>query len=77
MNGANWYWLLWLVIGFGLPETIALATGHPERTLSWSVWQLRDLCKLAFYVLWIVLVAWLTGHFFTGKTYKRGKDEQR
>lgn len=33
------YWALWLVVGFGVPEGIALATGHPEWTLSDQVWR--------------------------------------
>lgn len=38
------YWfVVWLTIGFGVPETLALATGHPEYTLSESAWRLLDV----------------------------------
>ena len=77
MNWANWYWLCWIAIGFGLPEALAIALGRREFTLSYSVWQLRNVCPQAFYALWLVLIAWLTYHFFTGKTNKENQDEQR
>ncbi|HEY5986257.1 MAG TPA: hypothetical protein VIV12_07775 [Streptosporangiaceae bacterium] len=31
---ANWYWTLWLLVGFGLYEGIAIGTGHPELTFT-------------------------------------------
>lgn len=34
-----WYWALWLIVGFGVPEGIALATRHYENTLSETVWR--------------------------------------
>ena len=40
MNGWSWYWLAWLVAGFGVPEGIALAT-NPRNTLSYQVWNLE------------------------------------
>lgn len=40
----TFYWLVvWLLIGFGAPETVALATGHPEYTLSETAWRVLDV----------------------------------
>lgn len=40
MNGWSWYWLVWLLLGFGVPEGIALAR-NPRNTLSYQVWNLE------------------------------------
>lgn len=77
MSLSNIYWLCWLVLGFGVPEAIAIFTGHRERTLSYSVWQLRDAFPPGFYAFWILLVSWLTYHFFTGKTNKEKQNDER
>ena len=62
MTGWSWYWLLWLAVGFGVPETIALVTGHPERTLSYQVWQLEGAAgSIVQFVLGAFLI-WLFGH---------------
>lgn len=38
------YWMaIWLGVGFGVPETIALATGHNEFTLSETAWRILDV----------------------------------
>lgn len=34
-----WYWLAWLVLGFGVPEAIELARGDSADTLSDTVWR--------------------------------------
>ena len=73
MTPANWYWLFWFLC-FAIPETIAVLTGHRERTLSYSVWQLRDLCQPLFYFIWMSFIWWLTFHFFTGKTKDKDDD---
>lgn len=36
MNGWSWYWLTWLLVGFGVPEGIALAT-NVRNTLSFQM----------------------------------------
>jgi hypothetical protein len=78
MRPSDWYWLCWLLLGFGVPELVAIFTGHRECTLSYSVWRLRDLCPIGFAAFWLALVSWLTYHFLTGKTGKEtDKDEQR
>lgn len=75
------YWLVWFLVtfpaGFLIPETIALATGHPENTLSAAIWRLEDLTPgqpighwSAFHLLFVgvlaVLFVWLLGHFALG-----------
>ncbi len=40
MRLMNWYWVVWAVVLFGVPEFIALKTGHPEYTLSDTVWRI-------------------------------------
>lgn len=39
----QWYWAGWLILGFGLPEGIALGTSHPEWTLSETAWNWFDV----------------------------------
>ena len=40
----TFYWLfVWLTVGFGVPETLALATKHPEYTLSETSWRMFDV----------------------------------
>ena len=73
----NWmtaYWLVaWFGFGFGIPETIALVTGHAENTLSDQVWHIEGLgpgrnfanpldWSPGHYVL-AMLTIWLAGHF--------------
>jgi hypothetical protein len=38
-----WYWAAWLLLGFGVPEGIALGTGHGEWTLSETAWNWFDV----------------------------------
>lgn len=61
----NWwslYWLFWIVIGFGVPEGIALASGHPENTLSYQVWHLEGTG--ATFWRWVIcsMLIWLVLH---------------
>lgn len=64
-----WYWLVWLVVGFCLPEFVALGTGHPQWTLSDTVWRIFSVqphqdvwqWKAAHFLLAVFMV-WLTGH---------------
>jgi len=72
------YWLIWFLVSitsFLVPELIALFSGHPENTLSDSIWRMEDLYKpgqsftswtfahYAFTAGFIVLAVWLIGHF--------------
>ena len=74
------YWAAWFALAFGtfiVPETIALLTGHPERTLSAAVWRLEklragqgiwqwDAAHFLFTGAFILVAAWLVGHFGWG-----------
>jgi hypothetical protein len=40
----TFYWfVIWLGLGFGVPEAWALFSHHPERTLSECAWRLLDV----------------------------------
>lgn len=65
-----WYWAVWLLIGFGLPEGIALGTGHPEGTLSDTVWRWFDVVPgqtprqwTILHVIMMAFMTWLWFHF--------------
>lgn len=76
----GWYWSVWLsavLVTFLAPEVYALTT-NSGNTLSAWVWRalhiMRDESALSWSALdflvfgcWLVLVAWLTGHFFFGR----------
>ena len=69
----GWYWAAWLVVAFGVPEGVAVFTGHPENTLSETVWRWFDVVpgktltqwSIAHFIL-LVLMLWLFGHFVLG-----------
>lgn len=82
-NGWSWYWLTWFVVAFPLaflvPELVALATGHPENSLSAQIWRLEGFLPGHAGVFWhwtalhiliggvlAVLLVWLIGHFTLG-----------
>lgn len=60
-NGFSVYWLFWIVGGFCVPEFWALATGHPENTLSYQVWHLEGTGMtfaryfVAAFLLWLLI----------------------
>jgi hypothetical protein len=64
------YWMLvWLTAGFGIPETVALTTGHPEYTLSETAWRMLDVIPGRTVTQWSflhlivsVLLFWLWLH---------------
>ena len=68
---ATIYWVgIWGLLGFGLPEGIALGTGHPQWTLSDTVWRLFDVLPGQTPVQWSILhfalfmfMTWLWVHF--------------
>ncbi|HEY2088589.1 MAG TPA: hypothetical protein VGH54_21540 [Mycobacterium sp.] len=39
----HWYWAVWFLIGFGVPEGIAMVRRHYQDTLSWTVWRWCDI----------------------------------
>jgi len=72
----NWYWPAWLVIFTGTllgPEIYALSA-RPQNTLSEWVWKQLQVSKeqqlpwtaahFLVFGVWLVLVVWLTWHFF-------------
>jgi hypothetical protein len=82
-NAWSWYWLIWLIVtiplAFLIPELIALASGHPENTLSAQIWRLEQFLPghagpiwswtaMHFLIggLFAVLFVWLIGHFTFG-----------
>lgn len=66
---ANIYWPIWIIVLFGVPETFALLTKHPEGTLSDWVWRVFDVLpgstlwewKAAHFLL-LCFMIWLTLH---------------
>lgn len=62
------YWLLWLVVGFAVPETWALFT-NPRNTLSDTTWSWFHVItgqpisewSIQHYILLAFLI-WLAGH---------------
>jgi hypothetical protein len=70
---ADWYWPAWLVIGFGVPEFVALRTGHPEWTFSDWIWRVTDTLPgstiwewTAIHVFLALFLIWLTLHLVFG-----------
>jgi hypothetical protein len=69
----EWYWAIWIVVLFGGPEAIALATGHPEDTLSEVTWHWFDVApgqtiwtySIQHFIL-VVLMTWLYFHIVFG-----------
>jgi hypothetical protein len=70
----RWYWLVWVLLGFGLPETVALLR-HNGGTLSATVWYLSrvdpghatPIWQWTFaHLLVFVLLVWLIFHFCWG-----------
>lgn len=73
MSGFSLYWLLWLAIGFGVPEGYAIATKHYQWTLSETVWRWCDTTPgstlvhwTALHVLVALFMVWLTFHIVFG-----------
>ena len=65
----GWFWAVLLIIG-GVVETVALATGHPEWTLSEFVWRACNVTPgqsiykwTAVHVLLALALIWLWFHF--------------
>lgn len=56
------YWLVWIVVGFGVPEGIAIGSGHLERTLSENVWTLEGNGATFFRYFIAAFCLWLFLH---------------
>lgn len=72
MTGMRLYWLLWLVVGFGVPETYWLFA-NTKNTLSWTVWTwfgVREGVPVwqwsVAHLLLAVILLWLVGHLAFG-----------
>lgn len=61
-NGWSIYWACWIAFGFGIPEGVALATGHPENTLSYQVWHLEGNGATAYRYFVFSFCLWLLVH---------------
>lgn len=72
MTAWRWYWLLWLLAGFVVPETIALVR-NPKNTLSYAVWTwfgVKEGVPLShwtfLHVALLLFMIWLFCHFVFG-----------
>ena len=72
----SWYWVVWLVIGFAIPEAIALARNKDGDTLServrvWFATEKTPKGKLVTVrrVVLLAAMAWLTVHWLTDGTF--------
>ena len=68
MGAWQWYWLLWIIVGFTVPETAALVT-NPRNTLSDTVWAWFDVKTgmpiwqwNVLHVTLLMFMVWLFGH---------------
>lgn len=68
-----YWWIVWLALGFGVPETWALVSGHPEFTLSETAWRLLDVVPGQTMLQWkfvhllvSFLLLWLWAHITFG-----------
>lgn len=75
------YWLIWFSLSFGtfiIPESIALASGKPQNTLSAAIWRMENVlpsqpwpwqwtaAHLLFTGAFTLVMGWLVGHFGWG-----------
>lgn len=66
-NGWTLYWIIWVVVGFLLPEIIALSKPGKGDTLSEQIWMLYDNSTFGKFATWMVtaFLAWTIVHFIT------------
>lgn len=78
LTGFGWYWLLWAVAGFGLPEAYGLLY-DTQDTLSWQIWGMEHINfghpfdfsdwtweHYLFGVIFALGLTWLLGHLVLG-----------
>lgn len=72
MTGMRLYWLLWLAVGFGVPETYWLFA-NTKNTLSWTIWDWFGVRQgvpvwqwSVMHLLLGVVLVWLLGHLAFG-----------
>jgi hypothetical protein len=70
--GMQWYWACWIILGFGIPETVGIIR-NPKWTLSDTVWSWAhvepgmSVASWSFIHFMLLLgMVWLTGHFVFG-----------
>lgn len=61
MNAWSWYWVNWLLLGFGVPEGYALAN-NVRNTLSYQVWDAEQLGGTPVRVIVFAACLWLLVH---------------
>lgn len=72
MNGFEIYWIAWALLGFGIPEAIALYRKEENDTLSDHVWKWFGIRRGKGRFVWVrrgvlaLAVGWLGIHFLTG-----------
>jgi hypothetical protein len=78
LTGWAWYWLAWVVAGFGAPEAWWLVN-NVRNTLSDQVWGLESenlahpfdfsawpWPHYVFAAVFLIFIVWLTGHLVLG-----------
>jgi hypothetical protein len=61
-NAWSLYWLIWIAVGFMVPEMWALITRNPKNTLSYQVWHIEGTgATFARYFVFVFLL-WLLIH---------------
>lgn len=58
----TWWWITWIAIGFGVPESVALITGQSQRTLSAHVWAAEGHGPTIVRYLVLAFCVWFTLH---------------
>lgn len=58
----TWWWVVWLMVGFGVPEAVALFMHQPQRTLSDHVWAAEGSGPTIVRYLVAAFLVWLTLH---------------
>lgn len=74
----TWWWIVWIVVGFGVPEGLALVRSKRGDTLSEHTWKwfslkgdksrlrpLQVVARFGFLAFW----AWLSFHFLAGGSF--------
>lgn len=78
ITGFGWYWLVWMVLGFGVPEAYGLLR-NTQDTLSWQFWGIEDIdfkdplnfaewtpVHWGMALVLLAFVIWLGGHIILG-----------
>lgn len=80
MKAMSVYWIVWastMFVSFAIPEFWALATHHPENTLSENFWRMEQFLPGQDFMHWTAIhyligvtltvwLLWLIGHLVYG-----------